>query len=65
LRPGDVKYKDLNGDGVINDLDERPIGYRQDATPARNFGLNFTFAYKGFDLALDFSGGGMYTFYKE
>ena len=65
LRPGDVKYKDLNGDGVINGLDERPIGYRQDATPALNFGLNFAFAYKGFDLALDFSGGGMYTFYKE
>lgn len=65
LRPGDVKYKDLNGDGVINGLDERPIGYRQDATPALNFGLNFAFAYKGFDLGLDFSGGGMYTFYKE
>lgn len=65
LRPGDVKYKDLNGDGVINGLDERPIGYRQDATPVINFGLNFSFAYKNFDLALDFSGGAMYTFYKE
>ncbi|SEL60985.1 SusC/RagA family TonB-linked outer membrane protein [Parapedobacter koreensis] len=65
LRPGDVKYKDLNGDGVINGLDERPIGYRQDSTPALNFGLNFSFAYKGFDLSLDFSGGGMFTFYKE
>ncbi len=65
LRPGDVKYKDLNGDGVINGLDERPIGYRRDATPALNFGLNFAFAYKGFDLGIDFSGGGMFTFYKE
>ncbi|WP_262246398.1 SusC/RagA family TonB-linked outer membrane protein [Parapedobacter soli] len=65
LRPGDVKYKDLNGDGVINGLDERPIGYRQDATPVINFGLNFAFGYKNFDLALDFSGGAMYTFYKE
>ncbi len=65
LRPGDVKYKDLNGDGVINGMDERPIGYRQDATPALNFGFNFAFAYKGFDLALDFSGGAMYTFYKQ
>lgn len=65
LRPGDVKYKDLNGDGVINHLDERPIGYRRDSTPALNFGLNFAFAYKGFDLGLDFSGGAMYTFYKE
>lgn len=65
LRPGDVKYKDQNGDGVINGLDERPIGYRQNSTPALNFGLNFSLAYKGFDLALDFSGGGMFTFYKE
>ncbi len=65
LRPGDVKYKDLNGDGVINGLDERPIGYRQDATPVINFGINLSFAYKNFDLAMDFSGGGMYTFYKQ
>ncbi|SKB49786.1 TonB-linked outer membrane protein, SusC/RagA family [Parapedobacter luteus] len=65
LRPGDIKYKDLNGDGVINGLDERPIGYRQNETPALNFGLNFSFTYKGFDLALDFSGGGMFTYYKE
>lgn len=65
LRPGDVKYVDQNGDGVINHLDERPIGYRQGSTPILNFGLNFAFGYKGFDLALDFSGGGMYTFYKE
>ncbi len=65
LRPGDVKYKDLNGDGVINGLDERPIGYRQGETPVINAGLNFAFAYKGFDLGLDFSSGGMYTFYKQ
>src|SRR5690606_24721916 len=29
LRPGDIKYEDTNGDKVINELDERPIGYRQ------------------------------------
>ncbi len=65
LRPGDIKYVDQNGDGVINHLDERPIGYRQDSTPILNFGLNFSFGYKGFDLSLDFSGGGLNTFYKE
>jgi len=65
LRPGDVKYVDQNGDGVINSLDERPIGYRQDSTPILNFGLNFSFAWRGFDLAFDLSGAGMYTFYKE
>ena len=61
LRPGDIKYVDQNGDGVINALDERPIGYRQDATPILNFGFNFAFNYKNFDLAFDLTGGGLNT----
>lgn len=61
LRPGDIKYVDQNGDGVINHLDERPIGYRQDATPILNFGFNFAFSYKEFDLAFDLTGGGLNT----
>lgn len=65
LRPGDIKYKDLNGDGVINGMDERPIGYRQDSTPIFNFGLNFAFQWRGFDLAFDFTGGAMSTWIQE
>ncbi|GHT59071.1 SusC/RagA family TonB-linked outer membrane protein [Bacteroidia bacterium] len=65
LRPGDIKYKDVNGDGVINGLDERPIGYREGNTPVMNFGLNFTFGWKGFDLAFDFSGGALASWYQE
>ncbi|WP_019539923.1 SusC/RagA family TonB-linked outer membrane protein [Proteiniphilum sp. X52] len=65
LRPGDIKYKDVNGDGVINGMDERPIGYRQDSTPVLNFGLNFSFLWRGFDLAFDLTGGGMSTWYQE
>ena len=65
LRPGDVKYVDQNGDGVINWMDERPIGYRQGSTPILNFGLNFNFLFKGFDLAFDLTGGGLYTWYQE
>ncbi|WP_225975141.1 SusC/RagA family TonB-linked outer membrane protein [Anseongella ginsenosidimutans] len=65
LRPGDIKYVDQNGDGVINGMDERPIGYRQNETPALNFGLNFGFGWKGFDLSFDLTGGGMFTFYQE
>lgn len=56
LRPGDIKYNDVNGDGVINHLDSRPIGYRQGGLPYLNFALNLGFAYKGFDLAVDFTG---------
>ncbi|MGI6074588.1 MAG: SusC/RagA family TonB-linked outer membrane protein [Fermentimonas sp.] len=65
LRPGDIKYKDVNNDGVINWLDERPIGYRQDSTPILNFGMNFYFMWKGFDLAFDLTGGGLSTWFQE
>ncbi|SCM57918.1 putative protein {ECO:0000313/EMBL:CEA16138,1} [Petrimonas mucosa] len=65
LRPGDIKYKDVNGDGVINWLDERPIGYRQDSTPIFNYGMNFNFMWKGFDLAFDLTGGALSTWYQE
>ena len=65
LRPGDIKYKDINGDGVINSMDERPIGYRQDSTPILNFGLNFAFGWKGFDLSFDLTGGAMSSWFQE
>lgn len=65
LRPGDIKYKDINGDGVINHMDERPIGYRQDSTPIFNYGFNFAFMWKGFDLAFDLTGGALSTWYQE
>lgn len=65
LRPGDIKYVDQNGDGVINHLDERPIGYREDSTPILNFGLNFSFQLKGFDLAFDLTGGGLNSWYQD
>ncbi|PWG82255.1 SusC/RagA family TonB-linked outer membrane protein [Pararcticibacter amylolyticus] len=62
LRPGDIKYKDVNGDKVINSMDERPIGYRQDQTPILNMGLNFAFNWKNIDLAFDFSGSALSTY---
>ena len=65
LRPGDIKYKDVNGDGVINSMDERPVGYREGATPVLNFGLNFAFGWKGFDLAFDLTGGAMASWYQD
>lgn len=65
IRPGDIKYKDINGDGVINGMDERPIGYREDSTPIFNYGLNFAFAYKNFDLAFDLTGAAMSSWYQQ
>lgn len=47
--PGDIRYKDLNGDKVINDLDRTVIG---NATPKYTGGLNQQFAYKSFDASI-------------
>lgn len=44
---GTRRFKDLNGDGVINDKDRRVIG---DPNPKFIFGISNNFAYKGFDL---------------
>ena len=57
LLPGDFKYKDVNGDGAIDGLDERPIGYRQGGLPYLNLGINASFSYENFDLSFGFAGG--------
>ncbi|QNL50599.1 TonB-dependent receptor [Olivibacter sp. SDN3] len=46
-RPGDIKYRDLNGDGIINADDRTIIG---NDVPWFNYGFNLAAAYKGFDL---------------
>ncbi|MDR1813865.1 MAG: TonB-dependent receptor [Tannerella sp.] len=65
MLPGDLKYEDVNGDKVINSLDQRPIGYAQGATPFLTFGLNASFEYKGISLSLDFAGGTMQSLYRS
>lgn len=49
IRPGDIKYKDLNGDGVINQNDVTKIG-RGDV-PNLIYGFGFTVSYKGFAIS--------------
>ena len=61
LLPGDLIYKDTNGDGVINGLDERPIGYTTTGQPNVSFGLNFALTWKNFNFNADFSGGSLYS----
>ncbi|MBO3270806.1 TonB-dependent receptor [Hymenobacter defluvii] len=65
MLPGDHKYKDVNGDGVINYLDERPIGYAEEATPYFTYALNTSLGYKGFTLNFDLVGAGLQTFRRE
>lgn len=51
--PGDLKFQDLDGNGVINDGDRTFIG---SFTPKFTYSLNFSANYKNFDLALFFQG---------
>ncbi|OCB72135.1 SusC/RagA family TonB-linked outer membrane protein [Flavobacterium piscis] len=50
---GDIKFKDVNGDGVINNSDRVVLG---SPFPKTTFSLNMNFKYKGFDMNVFFSG---------
>ncbi|MGN0191178.1 MAG: SusC/RagA family TonB-linked outer membrane protein [Candidatus Cryptobacteroides sp.] len=52
VRPGDPKYRDINGDGVIDDNDRTVIGCGQ---PLSTGGFGTTFNFYGFDINLFFS----------
>ncbi|MAY89183.1 MAG: SusC/RagA family TonB-linked outer membrane protein [Pseudooceanicola sp.] len=60
LLPGDIIYKDVNGDKRIDGYDETPIGYNN-YNPLVNFGLSLYVAYKGIDFTADFSGASGYS----
>jgi TonB-linked SusC/RagA family outer membrane protein len=47
VQPGDIRFKDLNGDGDITSDDRAKIGNQ---TPDFTYGLNLSAAYKGFDF---------------
>ncbi len=53
-KPGDLKYKDQNGDGVINDKDLVPIGDPE--VPEWNFGAALSFQWKGLDFSMMWQG---------
>ncbi|PST83807.1 TonB-dependent receptor [Pedobacter yulinensis] len=54
VRVGDVKYKDINGDGVIDSFDQIPAGYSR--LPEMSFGFGSTFSFKNFDVSVYFTG---------
>lgn len=65
LLPGDLIYKDVNGDGIINDLDLEPIGYAEGALPYFNYGINASIGWKGLTLAFDFVGANMQSYFRD
>lgn len=58
---GDIKYKDINNDGVINDDDIVPIGYPD--IPEIMYGTAFSVAYKSFDVNFFLQGSGRSSFF--
>ncbi len=59
--PGDIKYKDINGDGVINGDDECAIGAT--TRPNLTYGFGVSVKYSGFDFNVHFQGAGKSTFF--
>jgi len=60
VQPGDLKYKDLNGDGIINVFDRTAIGNPN--LPNTTLGLSLGVNYKGFSLSILFQGSYGYSF---
>lgn len=54
VRPGDFRYKDLNGDGKIDAKDKAPIGYSN--VPRGYYSVNAGFVWKDFELSFLFQG---------
>ncbi|WP_160713852.1 TonB-dependent receptor [Chitinophaga solisilvae] len=72
VRPGDIKYKDVNNDGVVDVFDQVPIGYA--AIPEIQYGITLSCNYKNFDFSMliqgaanssvYLSGWGIFEFYQ-
>ena len=58
---GDIKYTDVNGDGVITNADMVPIGYP--TSPEIIYGFGVSIGHKGFDVSVFFQGLGRESFW--
>ena len=58
---GDIKYKDINMDGKIDEQDAVPIGYP--TTPEIIYGAGFSLGYKNFDFSMFFQGSARSSFW--
>lgn len=56
MQGGDIRYRDMNGDGKIDDQDKRLIG--KPSFPHSNYGIDFSLNYKGWSLSGLFQGTG-------
>ena len=63
VQPGDIKYKDVNGDGVVNDGDKVAIGAT--TKPNMIYGFGISASWKGLDVNVHFQGEGKTSFFIE
>lgn len=61
VQAGDIKYVDVNGDGMISSLDMVPLGYP--TVPEINYGFGLSGGFKGFDVSVFFTGLARETFF--
>ena len=57
VQPGDVVYKDMNGDGVVNNYDRAAVGNPR--TPEIQYGIPVGLSYKGFDFSMLWQGSAL------
>lgn len=58
---GDIKYKDINMDGIVDNQDKVPIGFPK--TPEIIYGFGFSLGYKNFDFSAFFQGSARSSFW--
>lgn len=59
VQPGDIKYKDVNGDGIVDGNDEVAIGAT--STPSLIYGIGASLQWRDFDFNVHFQGSGKST----
>jgi TonB-linked SusC/RagA family outer membrane protein len=62
VQPGDIKYKDITGDGIVNSNDQVALGFPS-YSPEINYGFGLSGGYKSFDLSFFFQGQGRGSFF--
>jgi TonB-linked SusC/RagA family outer membrane protein len=60
---GDIKYRDVNADGIVDKLDMVPIGYP--TTPEITYGFGLSAKYKGLDVSTFFQGTARRSFWMD
>ena len=64
IRPGDIKYRDVNGDGIINDNDKVPLSY-SNQLPRVMYGFGADFHWKDLTLSFLFKGSAKVDYYRS